>query len=78
MLRGDAVRAALEEHGASVFAVVATAGSTNFGIVDDVASIAALKQDFDFWLHVDGAYGLAAMLSPLARHRFAASSTPTR
>ena len=71
MLRGDAVRAALEEHGASVFAVVATAGSTNFGIVDDVASIAALKVEFDFWLHVDGAYGLAAMLSPLARHRFA-------
>ena len=71
MLRGDDVRAALEEHGASVFAVVATAGSTNFGIVDDVASIAALKDDFDFWLHVDGAYGLAAMLSPLARDRFA-------
>lgn len=71
MLRGDAVRAALGEHGASVFAVVATAGSTNFGIVDDVASIAALKDEYDFWLHVDGAYGLAAMLSPLARDRFA-------
>ena len=71
MLRGEHVRAALEEHGASVFAVVATAGSTNFGIVDDVASIAALKDEFDFWLHVDGAYGLAAMLSPLTRHRFA-------
>ena len=71
MLRGDAVRAALEEHGASVFAVVATGGSTNFGIVDDVASIAALKDDYDFWLHIDGAYGLAAMLSPLARARFA-------
>jgi glutamate/tyrosine decarboxylase-like PLP-dependent enzyme len=71
MLRGDAVRAALEEHGASVFAVVATAGSTNFGIVDDLASIAALKDERDFWLHVDGAYGLAAMLSPLARDRFA-------
>jgi glutamate/tyrosine decarboxylase-like PLP-dependent enzyme len=70
MLRGVDVRAALEEHGASVFAVVATAGSTNFGIVDDVASIAALKGEFDFWLHVDGAYGLAAMLSPLARDRF--------
>jgi glutamate/tyrosine decarboxylase-like PLP-dependent enzyme len=70
-LRGDAVRTALEEHGASVFAVVATAGSTNFGIVDDLASIAALKADHDFWLHVDGAYGLAAMLSPLARDRFA-------
>jgi glutamate/tyrosine decarboxylase-like PLP-dependent enzyme len=71
MLRGEAVRTALEEHGASVFAVVATAGSTNFGIVDDIASIAELKGEFDFWLHVDGAYGLAAMLSPLARDRFA-------
>ncbi|WP_438854495.1 pyridoxal phosphate-dependent decarboxylase family protein [Agromyces sp. M3QZ16-3] len=71
MLRGDAVRSALEQHGASVFAVVATAGSTNFGIVDDLASIAALKDEFDVWLHVDGAYGLAGILAPEARHRFA-------
>ncbi len=71
VLRGDAVRAALEEHAASVFAVVATAGSTNFGIVDDLASIAAVTDEFDVWLHVDGAYGLAGMLSPMARHRFA-------
>ncbi|CAM5407333.1 pyridoxal phosphate-dependent decarboxylase family protein [Leifsonia shinshuensis] len=71
VLSGDAVRPALAEHGAAVFAVVATAGSTNFGIVDDIASIAALKDEFDFWLHVDGAYGLAGMLSPLARPRFA-------
>ena len=70
-LGGEAVRAALEQHAGSVFAVVATAGSTNFGIVDDIASIAALKGEFDFWLHVDGAYGLAAMLSPLARPFFA-------
>ena len=71
VLRGAQVRAALEEHGDDVFAVVATAGSTNFGIVDDIASIAALKADHDFWLHVDGAYGLAGMLSPEARHHFA-------
>jgi glutamate/tyrosine decarboxylase-like PLP-dependent enzyme len=71
VLKGENVRGALEEHGDSVFAVVATAGSTNFGIVDEVASIAALKDEFDFWLHVDGAYGLAGMLSPLARHHFA-------
>ncbi|QAY74844.1 aspartate aminotransferase family protein [Agromyces protaetiae] len=70
-LEGKAVRAALEEHGASVFAVVATGGSTNFGIVDDIASIATLKADYDFWLHIDGAYGLAAMLSPLGRPYFA-------
>ena len=55
VLHGEAVREALERLGASVFAVVATGGSTNFGIVDDIASIAALKADFDFWLHVDGA-----------------------
>ncbi|MFE4467883.1 pyridoxal phosphate-dependent decarboxylase family protein [Leifsonia sp. NPDC056824] len=71
VLTGDAVRPALAEHGGAVFAVVATAGSTNFGIVDDIASIAALKDEFDFWLHIDGAYGLAGMLSPLARPRFA-------
>lgn len=69
-LHADAVRAALEEHGERVFAVVATGGSTNFGIVDDIAGIAALKDDFDFWLHIDGAYGLAAMLSPLGRPFF--------
>ncbi len=71
VLRAPAVRTALEAHGDRVFAVVATGGSTNFGIVDDIAGIAALKREFDFWLHVDGAYGLTAMLSPLARDRFA-------
>ncbi|MEV8267686.1 aminotransferase class V-fold PLP-dependent enzyme [Microbacterium sp. NPDC076911] len=71
MLRGAAVRDALSAHGDSVFAVVATAGSTNFGIVDDIASIAEVTTEFGVWLHVDGAYGLAAMLSPVARYRFA-------
>ncbi len=71
VLRADAVRAALEEHGDDVCAVVATAGSTNFGIVDDIAGIAALKDEFDFWLHIDGAYGLTAMLSPEAKPIFA-------
>jgi glutamate/tyrosine decarboxylase-like PLP-dependent enzyme len=71
VLTGEAVRAALEEYGDAVFAVVATGGSTNFGIVDDIASIAALKGEFPFWLHIDGAYGLAGMLSTLARPLFA-------
>ena len=71
VLHGDAVRTALDENGDAVIAVVATGGSTNFGIVDDIASIAALKDDFDFWLHIDGAYGLAAALSEITRPRFA-------
>ena len=71
MMHGDGVRTALLEHGAAVIAVVATGGSTNFGIVDDIASIAALKDEHEFWLHIDGAYGLAAALTDLARPRFA-------
>ncbi|WP_324014876.1 pyridoxal phosphate-dependent decarboxylase family protein [Microbacterium sp. JZ37] len=71
VLRGDAVRAALDEHGESVFAVVATTGSTNFGIVDDVASISEVTRARGIWLHVDGAYGLSAMLAPSHRHLFA-------
>lgn len=71
MLGASAVRDALIEHGDAVIAVVATGGSTNFGIVDDIAGIAALKDAHDFWLHIDGAYGLAAALAPSARHRFA-------
>ena len=71
VLHGDQVHPALVEHGDAVIAVVATGGSTNFGIVDDLASIAALKDDHEFWLHIDGAYGLAAALSEPARPRFA-------
>ncbi|WP_254359737.1 pyridoxal phosphate-dependent decarboxylase family protein [Microbacterium hominis] len=70
-LRGEAVRPALEAGGSAVFAVVATAGTTNFGIVDDVASIAEVCRAHDVWLHVDGAYGLAAMLAPSTRGLFA-------
>lgn len=70
ILRPGGVRAALDEHGDAVIAVVATSGTTNFGTIDDIAGIAALKDEYDFWLHIDGAYGLAAMLSPQAKHKF--------
>jgi glutamate/tyrosine decarboxylase-like PLP-dependent enzyme len=70
-LHGDAVAAALDAHGPAVFAVVATGGTTNFGIVDDIASIAAVTTEHGVWLHVDGAYGLAAMLVDRMRPTFA-------
>ena len=70
-MRASGVRSALERHGESVFAVVATAGSTNCGAVDDLAGIAALREEYGFWFHVDGAYGLAGMLSDLTRSLFA-------
>ncbi len=71
VMRAEGVRAALREHGDAVIAVVVTGGSTNFGIVDDLAGVAALKDEIEFWLHVDGAYGLAAALTDIARPRFA-------
>nr|BFF09628.1 hypothetical protein GCM10025699_09310 [Microbacterium flavescens] len=70
-LHGDAVARALDDHADAVFAVVATGGTTNFGIVDDIAGVAAATKARDIWLHVDGAYGLAAMLVEEMRPAFA-------
>lgn len=61
-LHGDAVNAVLDLVGDAAFAVVATGGTTNFGIVDDIATVADAASARGVWLHVDGAYGLAAML----------------
>src|SRR4029079_16518960 len=49
------------------FAVVATAGTTNSGAIDDIEGIANLCQRHKLWLHVDGAYGAAAVFS--GQHR---------
>lgn len=70
-LHGDEVARALDEYGDAVFAVVATGGTTNFGIVDDIAGVAAATKDREVWLHIDGAYGLAAMLVPEMQPVFA-------
>jgi len=69
-LRGEAVARVLDVHGDAVFAVVATGGTTNFGIVDDIAGVGAVARERGAWFHVDGAYGLAAMLVPELRPAF--------
>lgn len=70
-LTGEGLAAALDRHGVDdVFAVVASAGSTNLGIVDDLAGIARVAADRELWLHVDGAYGAAALAAPSVRHQF--------
>lgn len=68
-LTGEALREVLAQH-PDVFAVVASAGTTNEGLVDDLASVAAVCEEFGTWLHVDGAYGGAALAAPSARHLF--------
>jgi glutamate/tyrosine decarboxylase-like PLP-dependent enzyme len=69
---GADLRAALarDAEDAPVIGVVATAGTTNAGIVDDLAGIAAAARDFDLWFHVDGAYGGAALFAPSVRAKF--------
>jgi glutamate/tyrosine decarboxylase-like PLP-dependent enzyme len=54
-----------------LFAVVPTGGTTNFGIVDDLAGVVNVARRHDVWVHVDGAYGLAGMLAPSTKPLFA-------
>jgi glutamate/tyrosine decarboxylase-like PLP-dependent enzyme len=66
----DLQRAILNSPGAPVVGVVATAGTTNAGIVDDIAGIASVAREHNMWLHVDAAYGGAALLAPNTRTLF--------
>jgi L-2,4-diaminobutyrate decarboxylase len=74
-LTGDTLRSSLASltpaRRAGIFAIVATAGSTNAGIVDDIAGCADVAAENGWWLHVDGAYGGAALAASTTRALFA-------
>ncbi len=53
-----------------LFAVVATGGTTNAGIIDDLKSIAEICEQEKLWLHVDCAYGGGALAANSVRHLF--------
>jgi glutamate/tyrosine decarboxylase-like PLP-dependent enzyme len=71
-LTGAALQGALERHPRAddVIAVVATAGTTNAGIVDDLAGVAEVAEERSMWFHIDGAYGGAALFAPSVRAKF--------
>jgi len=49
-------------------AVVATAGTTDFGAIDPLRTVAALSELYGAWFHVDAAYGGGLLASTTRRH----------
>ncbi len=64
----SALAAALAARDGAPAIVVANAGTVNTVDYDDIAAIVALRERFDFWLHVDGAFGAFAALCPRYAH----------
>src|SRR5215470_4004055 len=59
------------EAGYVPFCVVANAGTVNTGAVDPLTEIRGIANRFQLWMHVDGSYGVFAVLAESARELFA-------
>ncbi|WP_028112725.1 pyridoxal phosphate-dependent decarboxylase family protein [Ferrimonas kyonanensis] len=57
------------QQGLVPMAVVATAGTTDFGSIDPLPAIATLCARHSVWMHVDAAYGGGLLISPKFRHK---------
>lgn len=66
-----ALREQMARTGESVGVIAAAGGSTNAGVVDDLDGLADVAAESGAWLHVDAAYGGAAMLLPEKAQLFA-------
>ena len=60
--------AQLKAEGKIVACIVATAGTTDAGAIDDLKAIRKLADEYQAWLHVDAAWGGALLLSQEFRH----------
>jgi glutamate/tyrosine decarboxylase-like PLP-dependent enzyme len=76
VMRGEDVKKAIDSYRSQysnrdICAIVATAGTTNLGIIDDLPTIADVANRYSIWFHVDGAYGLAGLANDDVRRLFA-------
>ncbi|WP_262483524.1 pyridoxal phosphate-dependent decarboxylase family protein [Chryseobacterium sp. P1-3] len=62
ILLEDAVKREIE-NGNIPIAVVATAGTTDFGNIDPLINISGIAKKYSLWFHVDAAYGCALLLT---------------
>jgi glutamate/tyrosine decarboxylase-like PLP-dependent enzyme len=73
-IHGEDIAAAIDQyhstHTGRICAVVATSGTTNLGVIDDLVGAAKAAHDRNIWFHVDGAYGLAGLCAPSVRSQF--------
>jgi len=53
-----------------LFSIVATGGTTNAGIIDDLDGIGNICEKENLWFHVDAAYGGGALAADSVRHLF--------
>lgn len=73
-IHGEDIAAAIDQyhstHTGRICVVVATSGTTNLGVIDDLVGAAKAAHDRNIWFHVDGAYGLAGLCAPSVRSQF--------
>ncbi|MBO6185686.1 MAG: aspartate aminotransferase family protein [Chryseobacterium sp.] len=67
ILLEDAIQKEIE-NGNIPIAVVATAGTTDFGNIDPLVNISAIAKKYGMWFHVDAAYGCGLLLTEKYRH----------
>lgn len=60
----------IKESGGIPFFVVATAGTTVRGAYDSIPAMLKLRDKYNFWLHVDGAWGGAAIMSQPLKEKY--------
>lgn len=56
--------------GKKPFLVIGNAGDVSTGVIDNLSEIATICKAFNLWFHIDGAYGIPAVVIPKYKNLF--------